>query len=200
MRISDRLVEGANASSANTIDLPTAEAPQCTPPTPDALANVQYTSGTTGTPKGCALPHRYSTTLAHGLVNGFPNVDDRDMILTAQLFHYIDPQWNVARGLAAGARLVMLDRFHPATFWAKVREHRGIWFYCLRPMPKSLLDQEPSPRDRQHRVRSISASAIPPNLHAALEQRWGVPWFEAFGMTETGSDHQDDLARPRRRG
>jgi crotonobetaine/carnitine-CoA ligase len=37
-------------------------------------------------------------------------------------------------------------------------------------------------------VRVVHASAIPPELHKALEQRWGVPWFEAFGMTETGSD------------
>ncbi|MGW5648747.1 AMP-binding protein [Saccharopolyspora sp. NPDC003752] len=172
----------------DAIDLPAAEAPRCAPPAPEALANIQYTSGTTGAPKGCALPHRYWTTLASGLVDGFPDIDDRDTILTAQPFHYIDPQWNVALGLAAGARLVVLDRFHPTTFWAKVREHGVTWFYCLGLMPKLLLDQDPSPADREHRVRAISASAIPPNLHAALERRWGVPWFEAFGMTETGSD------------
>jgi crotonobetaine/carnitine-CoA ligase len=158
------------------------------PPLPEMAANVQYTSGTTGQPKGAILPHRYWSTLAYGLVRGFPHIGERDTILTAQAFHYVDPQWNVALGLASGARLVVLDRFHPTTFWAKVREHRVTWFYCLGLMPKLLLDQEPGPDDRAHHVRAISASAIPPNLHAALERRWGVPWFEAFGMTETGSD------------
>jgi crotonobetaine/carnitine-CoA ligase len=37
-------------------------------------------------------------------------------------------------------------------------------------------------------VRAIHCSAIPGGIHRALEERWGVPWFEAFGMTETGAD------------
>jgi crotonobetaine/carnitine-CoA ligase len=151
-------------------------------------ANIQYTSGTTGAPKGCVLPHRYWLTLARGLVTDFPKVSNEDTILTAQPFHYIDPQWNVALGLAAGATLVVLDRFHPSTFWDKIREYGVTWFYCLGLMPTLLLRQPESPADRQHSVRAISASAIPRDLHAALEERWGVPWFEAFGMTETGGD------------
>ncbi|WIY05400.1 ATP-dependent acyl-CoA ligase [Amycolatopsis mongoliensis] len=164
-----------------------AEPPEFTP-VPEHPVNIQYTSGTTGAPKGCVLPNRYWTTLAVGLATDFPAVGENDVMLTAQPFHYIDPQWNVALGLAAGATLVVLDRFHPSTFWAKVREHDVSWFYCLGLMPALLLRQEPSEADRDHRVRAICASAIPHELHAELEARWGVPWYEAFGMTETGGD------------
>jgi len=155
---------------------------------PELPVNIQYTSGTTGAPKGCVLPNRYWTTLAVGLATDFPAVGEDDVLLTAQPFHYIDPQWNVALGLAGGATLVVLDRFHPSTFWAKIREHGVTWFYCLGLMPTLLLRQPPSEDDRNHRVRAICASAIPHELHAQLEQRWGVPWYEAFGMTETGGD------------
>jgi crotonobetaine/carnitine-CoA ligase len=155
---------------------------------PEQPANLQYTSGTTGAPKGCSLPHRYWTTLAAGLTTDFPSIGSDDVLLTAQPFHYIDPQWNVALGLASGATLVVLDRFHPSTFWAKVREHEVTWFYCLGLMPNLLLRMPPSQLDKRHKVRAISASAIPHELHAELEARWGVPWFEAFGMTETGGD------------
>lgn len=154
--------------------------------TSDTASNIQYTSGTTGAPKGCVLPHAYWTTLVRGLVEGFPNITADDVILTAQPFHYIDPQWNVALGLASGCRLIVLDRFHPSTFRSKICDYGVTWFYCLGMMPKLLLSA-PAPA-RPHRVRSVCASAIPPELHRDLESRWGVPWYEAFGMTETGSD------------
>nr|WP_042191682.1 AMP-binding protein [Kibdelosporangium sp. MJ126-NF4]CEL20223.1 Long-chain-fatty-acid--CoA ligase [Kibdelosporangium sp. MJ126-NF4]CTQ97448.1 Long-chain-fatty-acid--CoA ligase (EC 6.2.1.3) [Kibdelosporangium sp. MJ126-NF4] len=152
------------------------------------VVNIQYTSGTTGSPKGCVLSHEYWLRLADSMVSYFPNLTGDDVMLTAQPFHYIDPQWNVVVALLAGARLVVLDGFHPSSFWAKVREHGVTYFYCLGAMPALLLKMPPDADERDHQVRVVQASAIPPALHRPLEQRWGVGWYEAFGMTETGAD------------
>ncbi len=158
------------------------------PVSADAIVNVQYTSGTTGRPKGCLLSHRYWTTLGRSMLEEFPRIADDDVLLTAQPFHYIDPQWNVVTALMAGAHLVVLDGFHPSTFWERVRAHEVTYFYCLASMPTLLLKMPADPLDRAHRVRAIQCSAIPPTRHALLEERWGVGWYEAFGMTETGAD------------
>ena len=152
------------------------------------LVNVQYTSGTTGEPKGCMLSHSWFMRFAWRVMVMHDGLDDTDTILTSQPFHYVDPQWNLAVALLSGATLVVLDRFHPSTFWHKVRAHRVTWFYCLGVMPKLMLNTPPSPLDREHSVRRVICSAIPRADHAVIERRWGVPWYEAFGMTESGLD------------
>ncbi len=151
------------------------------------LANIQYTSGTTGKPKGCMLPNAYWLAMARKIVDAYA-IDSDDVMLTAQPFYYMDPQWNVACALLAGCQLVALDRFHPSSFWQKVRALDVTWFYCLGAMPTMLMKMPPDPAERDHKVRMVACSAIPPGLHQALEERWGTPWCEVFGMTETGGD------------
>jgi carnitine-CoA ligase len=158
------------------------------PVDPGDTVNIQFTSGTTGRPKGCVLSHRYWLTIGGTMVTHFPCLTERDVMLTAQPFHYIDPQWNVVAALIAGAELVVLDGFHPSSFWSKVREHEVTYFYCLGAMPALLLKMPADPQDLEHRVRVVHSSAIPTSLHAQLERRWGVKWYETFGMTETGAD------------
>ena len=147
------------------------------------LVNVQYTSGTTG----CMLSHSWFMRFAWRVVVLHEGLDTTDTILTSQPFHYVDPQWNLAVALLSGAALVVLDRFHPSTFWGKVRAHRVTWFYCLGVMPKLMLNTPPSPLDRVHSVKRVICSAIP-------RARWGVRWYEAFGMTESGLDIAVEIA------
>ncbi len=153
---------------------------------PETLANVQYTSGTTGRPKGCMLSNFYWLELAREVAGRVPGLDRDDVMLTAQPFYYMDPQWILASTLYAGARLVVLDRFHPSSFWRKVREYGVTFFYCLGVMPRLLLKTPPDPADREHRLRLVMCSAIPASQHREIEERWGVPWYELFGMTECG--------------
>lgn len=178
-----RLVTSVQALAAGQPDHP-----PTVPVVAESLANVQYTSGTTGMPKGCMLSHRYFHRIAQVTTEPAFGLDADDVMLTAQPFSYLDPQWNIAAGLYSGARVVVLDGFHPSSFWAKCAEHEATFFYCLGAMPTLMLAGPVTPEERTHRVRFVSCSAIPPHRHAELEERFGVPWHELYGSTECGAD------------
>lgn len=155
-------------------------------PRPNEIVNVQYSSGTTGKPKGCLLPHRYWVTIARKNIEAAPAIGHQDVLLTAQPFSYMDPQWNLACSVLVGASLVILDGFHPSSFWERVRYHRATFLYVIGAMPNLLLETPEGPADRDHTVTRIYCSGIPRARHRELEERFGVPWFETYGMTEVG--------------
>jgi crotonobetaine/carnitine-CoA ligase len=154
----------------------------------DDLLNIQYTSGTTGFPKGCMLTHRYWIILGTMPIQLY-EITSNDVDLTAQPFYYIDPQWNTLLCMAVGIPLVILPRFSPSRFWQAVKDNNVTFFYVLGTMPLLLMKQKEDPElDQNHKVRRVICSGIIPQLHETFEKRWNIPWREVYGSTESGGD------------
>ena len=153
-----------------------------------SLLNVQYTSGTTGFPKGCMLTHGYWLRIAEVSREAY-GIRDDDVMMVAQPFFYMDAQWLTTTCLLAGVPLAILPRFSASTFWQSVKENDVSVLYLLGTMPLLLMKQPEHPAlEKGHRLRLVYCSGIVPRLHSAFEARWNVPWRETYGTTESGAD------------
>jgi len=147
----------------------------------DDLMNIQYTSGTTGFPKGCMLSHRYWLTI--GKVNARRDGLAYARILAATPFFYMDPQWLLLMSFYQRASLFVALRQSASRFMDWVRAYR-IQF-CL--FPEIVCKQPVSASDRENEIVRVNVYGLHKEIHAALQQRFAFVVREAFGMTEVGS-------------
>ncbi|MFD0467516.1 AMP-binding protein [Nonomuraea thailandensis] len=100
---------------------------------PDDVANFQYTSGTTGFPKACMLTHDYWLRTAR-IAAGQVELRDDDVMMIAQAYSYMDPQWVTLLCLMGGIPLVVLPASPPPGSGPRpgstARRSRTCWAPC----------------------------------------------------------------------
>jgi acyl-CoA synthetase (AMP-forming)/AMP-acid ligase II len=89
--------------------------------------------------------------------------------------------------LESGGCLIVLDRFHPRTWWDSVRASRATCLHYLGVMPAMLMRAPPDDLDREHGLRFGFGAGVERGLHEVFETRFGFPLIEAWAMTETGA-------------
>lgn len=147
----------------------------------DDLLNIQFTSGTTGFPKGCMLTQRY--WLTSGKVNAFRDGRRYERILASTPFYYMDPQWLLLMTFYHRGTIFVAARQSTSRFTSWLREHQVQ--FCLFPL--LVLKNPPSPQDELDHVIRGNVYGVAPAMHAKLEERFDFCAREAFGMTELGS-------------
>ena len=164
-----------NLGNADAADCPCAHVDR------DDLMNIQYTSGTTGLPKGCLLTHRYWLTT--GMVNAWRDGRRFRRILATTPFSYMDPQWLLLMAIYQRGTIVVGKRQSASKFSGWLCEHRIE--FCL--FPEAASKQPPAPHDADNPVIRANIYGVRASAHAEIETRYGLTAREAFGMTEIGS-------------
>jgi len=152
---------------------------------PDAVSALVYTSGTTGDPKGVMITHAMYVAAGQGYAHWTRATAD-DRFFTCLPFHHANAHYYSTMGaLAAGATLIVAERFSASRFWDQVRDSKATIVNFIGMMLSVLLKQPPSPRDRAHSARLFYGTpAFAPDVLAGFEERFGVAVLIGFAMTE----------------
>jgi acyl-CoA synthetase (AMP-forming)/AMP-acid ligase II len=164
---------------------PTGALPEPSTATSD-LALLVYTSGSTGRPKGVMLDHGNVAAMIAGMGEAIGVTADDHCLLVLPLFHVNAICVSFLTPLSVGARLTVLQRFHPLEFVRAIEEHRPTYFSAVPTIYSHLVALPPEVRPDVSSVRFAicGAAPAPPELFAAVEKRFGFPLVEGYGLSE----------------
>ncbi|MEU0797945.1 long-chain fatty acid--CoA ligase [Amycolatopsis sp. NPDC005961] len=155
---------------------------------PDDVAAILYTSGTTGRPKGAMLTHRnIVTNIEVTAVSPFDVRADDVLLCCLPLSHTFGQTCGMGAFFLAGATVVLTDRFDPATALELMAGHGCTVFMGVPTMYHALLAELGSgttPAPRLRRVFSGGSALAVPVLEQ-VRHAFGCEVYEGYGLTET---------------
>ena len=157
----------------------------------DDVALVLHTSGTTSRPKLVPLRHRNLAASIDNIAATYQLGPADVAMCVMPLFHIHGLMASTMATLRTGGTVVVPPRFDPLTFWPAAAEHGATWYSAVPTIHQLLLmrnrGERPPGAEKLRFVRS-SSSALAPDTMRQLEERFGAPVLEAYGMTE--ASHQ----------
>ena len=146
---------------------------------------LNYTSGTTGNPKGVVYHHRGAFLNAIGNAITFGLDRDSVYLWTLPMFHCNGWTYTWAVTAVAGTH-VCLRRVDPGPIFAAIAEHR-VTHLCGAPIVLNLLVHAPANDKRpfDHVVEVATGGAAPPSAVIEAMERMGFRVTHLYGMTES---------------
>ncbi|WP_296675190.1 long-chain fatty acid--CoA ligase [Novosphingobium sp.] len=152
------------------------------------LALLQYTGGTTGSPKGAMLTHQNLSANARQVAAIDPKAGQRDMIMgVLPLFHVFANVCVLNRTVANGGCIAMLPRFDAGQALKTLQRVKATAMPGVPTMYQALLDHPNLSRTDFSSLRvCISGGApLPGPLKTRFEEATGARLVEGYGLTET---------------
>ena len=158
-------------------------------PATDDLALIQYTSGTTGTPKGASLTHRNllsNAAQARAWVPSIVRGDGCVVYAVLPMFHAYGLTLCLTFAMSMGARLVLFPRFDPDMVLAVTKKHPATFLPLVPPIADRLLKaaKEKGVSLEGTQVAISGAMALPHELVVPFEAASGGYLVEGYGLSE----------------
>jgi long-chain acyl-CoA synthetase len=148
------------------------------------LALLQYTGGTTGTPKGAMLTHQNLTANARQLRAVDPDRGARDVVLgVLPLFHVFANTCILNRTVVNGGCISMLPRFDARQTLAKIGQVRPTALFAVPTMLQALLAHPDVAKTDFSSIREVisGGAPLPLPVKGRFEEATGVKWSKATG-------------------
>lgn len=157
------------------------------PVTPDDLAYLVYTSGTTGAPKGAIGLHRHIAFNANVFREWF-QIGPGDVIAgIAPLFHITGIVAHMALSALAGVPLIIAERFQAAEMMRLMEQWRATMTVAAITAFIAML-KEGEGRDLSRMTKCGTGGApVPPTVVNQFAERFGVVIHNTYGLTESNS-------------
>ncbi|MGR6741607.1 long-chain-fatty-acid--CoA ligase [Microbacterium sp. F1-18] len=158
-------------------------------PTTGDLALIQYTSGTTGNPKGAALTHRNLLANAAQAQAWTPTIERGEgcvVYAVLPMFHAYGLTLCLTFAMSMGARLVLFPKFDPALVLAVHKRHPATLLPLVPPIAERLLAaaDEAGVSLAGTQVAISGAMALPHELVVPFEASTGGYLVEGYGLSE----------------
>jgi long-chain acyl-CoA synthetase len=158
-------------------------------PATDDLAIIQYTSGTTGSPKGAMLTHRNLLSNAAQSRAWVPSIVRGDgcvVYAVLPMFHAYGLTLCLTFAMSMGARLVLFPRFDPDMVLAVTKKHPATFLPLVPPIAERLLKAatEQGVSLAGTEVAISGAMALPHELVVPFEDASGGYLVEGYGLSE----------------
>lgn len=158
-------------------------------PGTDDVAIIQYTSGTTGTPKGAVLTHRNLLANARQAQAWVPSIHRGEgcvVYAVLPMFHAYGLTLCLTFAMSMGARLVLFPRFEPAMVLEVTKKHPATFLPLVPPIADRLLKaaQDEGISLAGTEVAISGAMALPHELVVPFEEASGGFLVEGYGLSE----------------
>ncbi|HSU05429.1 MAG TPA: AMP-binding protein, partial [Acetobacteraceae bacterium] len=167
------------------------------------VALVLHTSGTTSRPKIVPLRHINVTATAYHIRETLRLTPDDVCLNIMPLFHIHGLMAATLSSLASGAAVCCSPGFNAFRFFSWFNEVRPTWYTAVPTMHQAILNlagrNEAAIKAGRLRFIRSSSSSLPPQVMEAMEQTFGVPVIEAYGMTEAAHQMASNPLPPERR-